>query len=750
MAHIHRTLIPVADWQARLETLVLWLWPLAIGLLMTLGAAAARAQGLNAGPAASQFVNQAAREAAGDPPGRVGRLASLQGLVYWFDQETGQWAEADRNRPLTTGDRVSTGVNGRAELRVGSSVLRLAPASELEVLRLDDERMAWQLHSGSLALRVRNREAAQETDIVTSEVRLQPDTAGHYRIDRVDDTSTAGVWRGSLRAQEPGAARVIEAGQRLDLWRERGRDRGRWAAEGTTMLHQRASRWVDDAFSAWVMAEDRQDERSAAYRYVSPEMTGAEELDRHGRWEQHPEHGAIWIPVVTVADWAPYRYGRWSWVQPWGWTWVDDARWGFAPFHYGRWVNWRGRWGWCPGTYQARPVFAPALVAWVGGPRLGVSVSIGLPAVAWVPLAPRERFVPHYRHSLVYVGRVNVHQTPHSLPSQPGRALPPPAHHTGPVMYSNQGVPGAVTVVPRDVLLRRQPVARAVVDEHMGPQRPDARGPVAAWETVAPPAVERTPRPVVVDRDERRLRPERAVDRRDDGRTERRDESRDGGRDDNRYERDRGNLREPAPVPAMAAEPTRPARGPALLPPVQAPAGVGTIPPVHQPPQPARQTTPPLAPAVVGPAGPVAPRIQVPPTASQVPDVADGRRREPRDVDRRGPDMPGWSAGPQQPAAPAQAVPAPAVKPAIVPVPAPAPVGPAPAAKPPSAAPAAPSAQPPATPAAPAPRAERPRDPPAATDRPAADKPSRTEGADPDEGRKRGPGHRDRDRETQR
>jgi hypothetical protein len=48
-------------------------------------------------------------------------------------------------------------------------------------------------------------------------------------------------------------------------------------------------------------------------------------------------------------------YGRWVWVVPWGWTWVDDAPWGFAPFHYGRWV-YVSYWAWVPGPLAVRPV----------------------------------------------------------------------------------------------------------------------------------------------------------------------------------------------------------------------------------------------------------------------------------------------------------------------------------------------------------------------------------------------------------
>jgi hypothetical protein len=112
------------------------------------------------------------------------------------------------------------------------------------------------------------------------------------------------------------------------------------------------------------------------------------------------------VPV----DWAPYRYGHWAFVAPWGWTWIDDQPWGFAPFHYGRWVRVHDRWGWCPGEFARRPVYAPALVAFIGGDDFGISISIGrsFPAVGWVPLAPREAFHPYYHATPRYVRNVNV------------------------------------------------------------------------------------------------------------------------------------------------------------------------------------------------------------------------------------------------------------------------------------------------------------------------------------------------------
>ena len=423
-------------------------------LLRVLATRASRSLRFAAAGATLALTAAVPAQAQDDPPGRVGRLVELHGSVSRFDHEDGQWTEAERNRPLTAGDRLSTAAAARVELRVGSTVLRLGGASELEVLRLDDERLVFQLHSGMLALRVRSREVASEIEVVTDEARLRPTRSGHYRFDRIDDTTHAGSWRGELRLLDADNLSVA-AGQRVELYRQ-GRSRE---------LRHAWSGMPEDAFASWVDRDDRRDERTASTRHVSPEMTGAEDLDRHGSWDRHAEYGAIWFPYEVRAGWAPYRYGHWAWVRPWGWTWVDEARWGFAPFHYGRWVHWRDRWGWVPGTYVARPVYAPALVAWVGGPQWGVSVNIGAPAVGWVPLAPREAFVPYYRSTPVYVERLNPHLRVHSNPQpypRPGQR-PQQQVPTGPIAYGNQGVPGGITVVPRDVLSRREPVGRAVV-----------------------------------------------------------------------------------------------------------------------------------------------------------------------------------------------------------------------------------------------------------------------------------------------
>ena len=381
-----------------------------------------------------------------DPPGRVGRIAETDGNVWLFDDAQSEWVQARRNHPVTEGDRLSAEQGGRAEVQIGSATLRLDGGTEVEFTQLDDARVRARLHGGSVALRVRSSESAREFAVVTSEGRYEPLRPGHYRVDVREQSSLGETLAGSMRFESSDSVLELNDGQRAEFWQESGVTHYAWASQSS------------DRFGDWVARQDR-DETRDHNRYVSSEMTGAEDLDRHGRWDRHPEYGALWYPTVVASGWAPYRYGQWVHSRRYGWTWVDDAPWGFAPFHYGRWVHWGGRWAWAPGQYVARPVYAPALVAWFGGPRVSVGINIGGPAVGWVPLAPREIYYPHYHVTNVYVRNVNrTHGRWHGPNPRYERTVP-----TGPIMYTNQGVAGGVTVVPQGVMQSRQPIGNRVV-----------------------------------------------------------------------------------------------------------------------------------------------------------------------------------------------------------------------------------------------------------------------------------------------
>ena len=382
------------------------------------------------------------------PPARIGRLSIIEGAVSFQAAGAGAWAAAEPNRPVTGGDRLWADATGRSEVDVGSAALRLSGESELDVVRLDDDWIQVGLPQGTISERVNVLDTDQDDEIDTPNAAISLVAAGKYRVDVSPDggTTSITVWSGRAEVTAAGASFPVEANQVAAI---------RGDSAPTYDLTDAGS---PDDFDRWSLARDeRADRASMARRYVSENTPGVADLDGYGSWEQVPRYGPIWYPRVVEAGWAPYRSGRWEWVAPWGWTWVDTAPWGFAPYHYGRWAFVGNRWGWCPGRVVEQPVYAPALVVFVGGPRWNVSVAFGREGgVAWFPLAPEEVYYPTYATDLGYRRRINVTNVTNIT------NITNVTNVTN-VTYLNRGVADAVTAVPQGAFSNGQPVARAAV-----------------------------------------------------------------------------------------------------------------------------------------------------------------------------------------------------------------------------------------------------------------------------------------------
>ncbi|MYN27777.1 DUF6600 domain-containing protein [Duganella levis] len=321
-----------------------------------------------------------------DPPAIVGRISSVEGQVTLVGD--GDPVGASLNWPVTAANHINTANGARTEFRVGSTAVRVDGDSDLEITAMDDDLLRLRLNYGSVSIRVRNPDLLRDFELTTPQARITLLEPGILRVDvdRQPDTSQISLLAGSARVDGAGSSVVVSNGRHVDVTGEDVR----------TSVARR------DGFDIWSEDRDRYD-NSTTTRFVSSGMTGYEELDRNGTWIDNPEYGPLWTPRNVALDWAPYRDGRWIWLAPWGWTWVDNAPWGYAPSHYGRWVMVGRRWSWAPGRPAGRPVWAPALVGWVGGngggPRPG-------PGLGWYPLSPRDRFVPGYRVSADYDRRV--------------------------------------------------------------------------------------------------------------------------------------------------------------------------------------------------------------------------------------------------------------------------------------------------------------------------------------------------------
>jgi hypothetical protein len=417
-----------------------------------------------------------------DPPSRAVRLKYMSGEVSMQPGGVNDWVAAVVNRPLTSADRVWSDKNARAELALGSASLRMNAETSMTFTNVGDEIVQVELDQGTLSLHVRHLFDGETYEIDTPNLAFTILKGGDYRFD-VDpnaDTTYVTVWHGEGEANGQGKGVKLHSGEQASF------------GNGTSLEHRTYDAPDRDGFDDWCKVRSEREDHAQSYRYVSADVIGADDLDEYGTWRPAGAYGTVWVPAVAPG-WAPYHYGHWVWVEPWGWTWVDDEPWGFAPCHYGRWVFWGGAWAWAPGpVVVARPVYAPALVAWVGGAHWGVSVSFGGGAgVGWFPLGYGEPYVPAYSVSRTYFQQVNVtnthitnitNVTNNYYVTNNNTTIVRNTNITN-IHYANQTVPGALTAVPNRVMTNSEPVARSVVAVNANEVK---AAPLAAAPPVAP------------------------------------------------------------------------------------------------------------------------------------------------------------------------------------------------------------------------------------------------------------------------
>jgi len=386
-----------------------------------------------------------------DPPGRVARLNFSQGSVSFRPAGEDDWVTAVPNRPMVTGDDLWTDEQSRAEVHVGSAAIRMADKTGITFLALDDNTTQIRLAQGSIIVRVRHVDDDDNYEIDTPNIAFTLLQPGEYRVDVSEDggQSVTTVWHGRGRVTGGGFTYNVVAGQSANF-------------SGSDHLDYDLEQVPDrDRFDDWAFDRDEHEDRSDSANYVSREMTGYEDLDDYGDWSYVAGYGECWRPRAVVAGWAPYRYGHWAYVGPWGWTWVEDEPWGFAPFHYGRWAFVNSGWFWVPGPVVVRPVWAPALVAFVGGgPGFRFSAGVG---VGWFPLAPGEVYVPGYHVSRAYVNNVNITNTTVNVTHVTNvynTVIVNKSTTINNITYVNQRVNNSVTVVSHETFVNARPVAQ--------------------------------------------------------------------------------------------------------------------------------------------------------------------------------------------------------------------------------------------------------------------------------------------------
>ncbi|HZP62416.1 MAG TPA: DUF6600 domain-containing protein [Terriglobales bacterium] len=402
-----------------------------------------------------------------NPPGRVARISYLKGSVSFLRAGLDQWSQAAINFPVTTGDRLYTDDNSRAELQVGFLTVRIWERTDLTVTNLSDRIAQFGLQQGTLRVSVYSMPSDNTVELDTPNGSLTILDPGKYRVDTDPDgnRTTVTVNKGSLQITGGGVSETIDEGEAVQLT---GQD---------SVEISRVPVPAPDSFDDWSNERDRRRSDSTSSEYVNPYTPGYEDLDDYGHWTEVDVYGPVWFPTVPVG-WVPFRFGYWAWVDPWGWTWMADEVWGFCTFHYGRWVFIRGAWGWLPGPMVLVPVYAPALVAFLGGPSF--SAGFGVDLVGWFPLGPVDPFFPWYHSTFDYVQQVNIT----NIRNVTNITQIIHVDNINNVHYAYKDI--ATTAVPASVLSSGQPVAQHAVK--LTPEQ------VAKAQVIPHPTVNPTPR----------------------------------------------------------------------------------------------------------------------------------------------------------------------------------------------------------------------------------------------------------------
>ncbi len=350
------------------------------------------------------------------------RLSLIQGDVVVLTQDTGnEWVAASINFPLLPGDSVWVPQDGRTEIQfIGRTYLRAAGNTEITITKTawdrDSRIIQTALPQGSVYINYRSSTGKDSVcQVDTPLISVMAYENAQYTILVGEDGYTeVSVLGGIVYVDSPSGNTRVARGNVISVGPENYAE--------ISPLGPR-NEWV-----RWNRSRDSRLVRSrTSARYLPSELdVYSNDFDEHGRWIYVRDYGYVWNPKEVMSGWAPYRNGRWVWMQG-DYVWVSYEPWGWAPYHYGRWAFRIGiGWFWVPPAVSS-VFWSPGFVAWIYTPTY----------VSWVPLAPREVY-----YGYGYYGPHSVNLTKVNIKT---------VNVTN--VYVNSHVSNAVTVVHRDTFL---------------------------------------------------------------------------------------------------------------------------------------------------------------------------------------------------------------------------------------------------------------------------------------------------------
>jgi len=196
----------------------------------------------------------------GDPPNRVARLSYMDGAVSFEPAGENNWSQATLNYPVTTGDRLWTDANARAELETGNVAIRMSQQTDLTATNLTDQLMQFGQAQGSVRVRVFDLRSGHAIEIDTPSAAITIVQPGSYRIDTYpnQNMSVVTVNNGEVQVTGNGINQLVDSGQSVEL-------------DGSNPVQLQ---WVEapgpDSFDQWSAGRDQKYQSAQARQYVSP------------------------------------------------------------------------------------------------------------------------------------------------------------------------------------------------------------------------------------------------------------------------------------------------------------------------------------------------------------------------------------------------------------------------------------------------------------------------------------------------
>lgn len=287
---------------------------------------------------------------------RLAWLTYVEGEIEF--QGAGERRTTDLpNRPLVSGDRLTTRNDSRAEVSLGTAVIRLDENTGLSITDLEAKSVRLALSGNKAIVHLFELLEGERFELVTPTSTIALDTVGEYRVDFVTESAiTLSVRSGAATVPTSGGPIQVLAGQRVHL-------EGR--GERAILMSARSR----DDFDDWVL------EREVQLAGLEPSPDS--EANGYGEWSMAPDYGRVWVSDYAYEDrWN--SYGAWI-SSGFGWAWIGSAP-CCGSIYGGRWVyvDHVGRWCWVP----PRPVQWPRVASVThpyGRTSVGTRRESGLP-----------------------------------------------------------------------------------------------------------------------------------------------------------------------------------------------------------------------------------------------------------------------------------------------------------------------------------------------------------------------------------